>query len=79
MSYQEESNMGGTPLPELSRKVKFRKMAIRYLAIAAVCLILTVIMYMADIGGAIAGAVSLAMIITFLGGVYYLIRSFAKK
>lgn len=79
MSFQEDFSGSDTHVPEPSKKMKFRKSGIRYLIIAVVCLVLSLIMYALDIGGAIAGAVSLVMIITFLGGAYYLIGSFIQK
>lgn len=56
-----------------------KKKGLTYLGIAAGCLIVNFIMFSADIGGVIAAIVSLAMLIFFVAGLFYLILGFVKK
>jgi hypothetical protein len=56
-----------------------KKKGLTYLGIAAGCLIISLIMYSADIGGVIAAIVNLAMLIFFIGGLVYLVVGFVKK
>jgi hypothetical protein len=56
-----------------------KKKGLIYLGIAAGCLIISFIMYSADIAGAIAAIVNLAMLIFFVVGLIYLIVGFVKK
>jgi hypothetical protein len=50
-----------------------------YLIWSVVCLVISYVFYLADIGGAIAGLVSFAMVVLFIGGLAYLIIGFMKK
>ena len=56
-----------------------KKRGLTYLGIAVGCLVISLIMYSADIGGVIAAIVNLAMIVFFIGGLIYLILGFVKK
>ena len=50
-----------------------------YLIWSVVCLVINYVFYLADISGAIAALVSLAMVVLFIGGLAYLIIGFLKK
>jgi len=50
-----------------------------YLIWSVICLVLSYVFYLADIGGAIAALVNLAMVVLFIGGLAYIIIGFMKK
>ena len=50
-----------------------------YLIWAVVCLVISYVMYLAELGGAIAAVANLATVVLFIGGLAYLIIGLAKK
>ena len=50
-----------------------------YLIWAVVCLVTSYVMYLAELGGAVAAVVNLAMVVLFIGGLAYLIIGLVKK
>lgn len=56
-----------------------KKKGLTYLAIAVGCLIVSFIMFSADIGGVIAAIVNVAMLIFFIGGLGYLVAGLVKR
>ena len=62
-----------------SRKQSRLKKGRNYLIWAVVCLVISFGMYSADIAGAIAAFVNVAMLILFVGGLGYLVAGLVTK
>ena len=50
-----------------------------YLIWSVICLVISYVFYLADIGGGIAALINFAMVVLFIGGLIYLIIGFMKK